>query len=436
MMTRDQSLASGPSVRPTSPVLARSAWLRRWTRASVTVAISATTLLAPNRYARAEDDGAAAQSDGAAGDDAEARPVGPTDVAGWTLTFDDEFDESSLDLCKWQLRQKWGEAVVNHEIEAYVNVSDASQAFTLDNGILHVVARKQKGVYGGVTQPYTSGLLASVPNQKYGYYEIRSRMPSGSGLWPAFWLLHTPAYPDIHEIDIMEWISPAPNVVFMTDHFGTNYDTNSLESQVTFSASDFTTAFHIFGLDWEADRIVWYADGVEVGILTAPNTLHDVEMYVVVNLAVGGDLPGTPEPGAVFPASFDVDYVRVYQRDGANLDGPPPFGPYLSVSKAVQAAAGEQCPITDGGILDGEAAEGGDATISSGLGDTGTSARATGAGAASDPLSASVRGGCNCTTSLRGAESRVAVLFVGTVSAVLAIARRRSRSRSRRRSRR
>jgi hypothetical protein len=254
-------------------------------------------------------------------------------------------------------------------------------------------------------------------------------MPSGSGLWPAFWLLHTPAYPDIHEIDIMEWISLSPDIVFMTDHFGTSYDTNSLESQVTFSANDFTTAFHIFGLDWEADRIVWYADGVEVGRLTGANTLHDVEMYVVVNLAVGGDLPGSPEPGAVFPASFDVDYVRVYQRDSTNLDGPPPFGPSLSFSASVQEAAGEECPSADGGALDGDTAEGGDAAVSTGIGDTGKPAR-SGDG---DPPSASVRGGCDCATVPGDPGSVLGFLFAGAVPPALAIARRRNRSRSRRR---
>jgi len=412
-------------------VLLGGAWQRQWSGAGVAVAVGAINVLAWNGDARAANDGGATEDSGATPYDGGPDPS--TDIAGWTLTFDDEFDESSLDFCKWQLRQKWGEKVVNHEIEAYVSVADASQAFTLDNGILHIVARKQKGVYGGVTQPYTSGLLASVDNQKYGYYEIRSRMPSGSGLWPAFWLLHTPAYPDIHEIDIMEWISPSPNIVFMTDHFGTNYDTNSLESQVTISAPDFTTAFHIFGLDWEADRIVWYADGVEVGRLTSPNTLHDVEMYVVVNLAVGGDLPGSPQPGAVFPTSFDVDYVRVYQRDSTNLDGPPPFGPSLSFSTTVQAAAGEECPSTDGGALDGDSAEGGDAAVSTGIGDTTKPAR-SGDASAGDPSSASVHGGCDCRMAAGDPGAVLAFLFGGTVFPALAIARHRSRSRPRRRS--
>ncbi len=373
-------------------------------------------------HARAEDGGGGAGDDGGLG----AAEGGTASSPGWTLTFDDEFDESSLDFCKWQLRQKWGEKVVNHESEAYVSAADASQAFTLDNGILHIVARKQSGVYGGVTEPYTSGLLASLHNQKYGYYEARTRMPSGSGLWPAFWLLHTPAYPDIHEIDIMEWISPSPEVVLMTDHFGTSYDTNSLESQVTFSANDFTTAFHIFGLDWEADRIVWYADGAEVGRVTAPNTLHDVEMYVVVNLAVGGDLPGSPEFGAVFPASFDVDYVRVFQRDVANPDGPPPFGPSLPIPTSLQAAAGEECPV-DGGSPDGGDAEEVDAQSSDDAG-----SGAADAGARPGPPTFSVRGGCDCSTT-RSTGSPV-LAFLGAMGPALAVARRRRGSRTRRRS--
>jgi beta-glucanase (GH16 family) len=349
--------------------------------------------------------------------------------AGWTLTFDDEFDESSLDLCKWQLRQKWGEKVVNNEREAYVNSAQAGQAFTFDNGVLHLVARKQQGVYGGVTQPYTSGLLASIHNQKYGYYETRSRMPSGSGLWPAFWLLHTPVYPDIHEIDIMEWVSPDPNVVLMTDHFGTSYETNSLESQVTFSANDFMTAFHIFGLDWEADRIIWYADGTEVGRVTAANTLHDVEMYVVVNLAVGGDLPGSPDQRAIFPASYDVDYVRVYQRDVTNPDGPPPFGPSLSIPASATANPGEECP-TDGGALEGGDSDDTEASDSDSA--DGPSHQSDGMDAMAAPLSASVRGGCSCAVASANAGS-VGPL-AGAVAPALATGLRRRRSRARRRS--
>ncbi len=377
-------------------------------------------MLASGGRARAADDGGTNEEAGGA----EQGEGGASDFAGWTLTLDDEFDESALDFCKLQLRQKWGEKVVNHEREAYVSAADASQAFTFDNGILHIVARKQTGVYGGVTQPYTSGLLASVHNQKYGYYETRSRMPSGSGLWPAFWLLHTPAYPDIHEIDIMEWISPSPNVVFMTDHFGTNYDTYSLQSQVTVSATDFTTAFHVFGLDWEADRIVWYADGVEIGRLTAPNTLHDVEMYVIVNLAVGGDLPGSPESHAVFPASYDVDYVRVFQRDPSNPDGPPPFGPSISIPASLQRTAGEECANADGGELDDAGADASDGGRNTDF--------PPDAGAAVGPWSASARGGCDCSTT--PAQEAPAFAWLGAIAPALAFARQRSRSRLRARS--
>jgi beta-glucanase (GH16 family) len=390
-------------------------------RAILGAAAAATVILLGHGSACAADDAGVAQGDDAS--EAVGAPQqsegGSSADPGWTLTFDDEFDETSLDLCKWQLRQKWGEKVVNNEREAYVNVAQASQAFTFDNGILHVVARKQPGVYGGVTEPYTSGLLASVYNQKCGYYEARIRMPSGSGLWPAFWLLHTPAYPDIHEIDIMEWISPSPDVVLMTDHFGTSYDTNSLQSQFTFDANDFTTAFHIFGLDWEADRIVWYADGLEVGRLTAPNTLHDVEMYVIVNLAVGGDLPGTPMPNAIFPASLDVDYVRVYQRTSTNPDGLPPFGPLLSIPASASVDA---CPDTDAGALDGGIDEGGDATQDGNTGGPGQPRDAT-TGAAVE--SVSVRGGCDCALARSDRSSLSA--FIGVLAPALTMGLRRRR---------
>ncbi len=270
-------------------------------------------------------------------------------VYGWRLTFDDEFDENAIDPCKWQFRYKWGERIVNQEDEAYVSAANADQAFTFDNGILHVVGRKQPGTYAGKTLAYTSGLLVSLHEQMYGYFESRVRMPTGQGLWPAFWLLHTNAYPDVHEIDIMEWVSPTPGTTYMTDHFGTSYDTDDETFQFLAYADDYQTAFHTFGMDWEADHVAWYQDGALVGQTTYPQALQPVSMYVIVNLAIGGNWPGSPPPDQTFPVSFDVDYVRAYQHDGTSGDGTPPFGSAVPLDPAWSEDAGEECPSADAG---------------------------------------------------------------------------------------
>jgi beta-glucanase (GH16 family) len=284
-------------------------------------------------------------------------PDADSGTSGWVLTFDDEFDETAVDTCKWQFRYKWGERIINHEEEAYVSAANADQAFTFDNGILHIVARRQPGTYAGRTLPFTSGLLVSLHEQRYGYFEIRSRMPKGYGLWPAFWLLHAVGYPDIHEIDIDEWVSQTPNVAYQTDHFGTNYDTDSRETQVTFTAPDLSDAFHTYAVDWEPDRLVFYVDGMEMGRTTNPGELHDMPMYMVANFAVGGDWPGNPPTIQMFPVSYDIDFIRVYQRVGS--EGAPDASVVVPPDFPAPSFTGGACP--EGGVDTdgGDGAEGG-----------------------------------------------------------------------------
>ena len=105
----------------------------------------------------------------------------PWDKPGYTLTFHDEFDGTTLDTSQWKRRYKWGEAVINGELQAYVD-----DAFSLQNGILSIVGKKQSGQYAGQTMSYTSGVICSVHEQTYGYFEARLKMPKGKGPWPAF----------------------------------------------------------------------------------------------------------------------------------------------------------------------------------------------------------------------------------------------------------
>jgi hypothetical protein len=146
----------------------------------------------------------------------------------------------------------------------------------------------------------------------YGYVEARVRVPAGQGLLPALWLLPA-SYRSRPEIDVVEILGQEPNVDRMHLHYiapdGTERDPGA-----AWRGPDFSAGWHTFGVDWRPDAVVWYVDGVERWRLDDPDAVPAEPMYVVATLAVGGDWPGTPGASTEFPASFDLDYVRVWQR--------------------------------------------------------------------------------------------------------------------------
>ena len=234
----------------------------------------------------------------------------PGDQSQWIMTFNDEFNGTSLDLSKWATTYPGGYRTNNDELEWYVD--DADQ-HVVSNGTLKLIA-KRESVSG---HQYTSGMITSYPsfNQTYGYWEGRMKLPKGRGLWPAIWTLpKSNAWPP--EIDIMENLGHQPTVVYLTYHWGTS--SNHQQSSSSYSGPDFSGGFHTFGIDWNSSGITWYVDGVQRKKVTS--SITNSPMYILLNLAVGGSWPGSPDSSTVFPAQLEVDYVRVYAKGVA----PPP----------------------------------------------------------------------------------------------------------------
>jgi beta-glucanase (GH16 family) len=230
----------------------------------------------------------------------------PADRPGWKLRFDDEFDGSSLDLTKWNPNDPWGRER-NNELQAYV-----PDAFVVKNGILSVKAEKRAASYAGKERAYTSGMMATYQKfaQRYGRFEIRCRVPKGKGMWPAFWLLPQPlAWPP--EIDVLEILGHQPQKAYFTHHF-LNDQRQHKSHGGSWIGPDFSADFHDFAVEWSPERIVWFVDGVER--FRSEDSIPRTRMYMLINLAVGGDWPGAPDAETVFPATFDVDYVRVYEK--------------------------------------------------------------------------------------------------------------------------
>lgn len=228
------------------------------------------------------------------------------DRPGWQITFQDEFNSDTLDLQKWNRNDPWG-GEHNHELQAYVK-----DAFEVKDGILHIKAQKRDAFYAGKERQYTSGMMTTYQkfSQQYGRFEIRCRIPKGKGLWPAFWLLPEPLnWPP--EIDVLEFIGQEPHRIAMTHHF--RDDAGKHQSiGGNWVGPDFSKKFHVFAVEWMPDHITWFIDGVPR--FQSNKSIPQSKMYVLVNMAVGGTWPGDPDDKTIFPAAFEVDYVRVYEK--------------------------------------------------------------------------------------------------------------------------
>lgn len=194
----------------------------------------------------------------------------------------------------------------NNELQAYVR-----DAFEVRNGVLRIRAEKRRAWYGGKLREYTSGMMTTYRkfSQKHGRCEISCRVPKGTGLWPAFWLLPEPlGWPP--EIDVFEILGQEPNKIYFTHHW--NDDQKQKRSAGgTWEGPDLSREFHVIAAEWSPEGIVWFVDGVERSRSRGPEPAQP--MYLLVNLAIGG-WPGPPDNSTPFPCYLEVDYVRVYRR--------------------------------------------------------------------------------------------------------------------------
>lgn len=254
----------------------------------------------------------------------------PQEKRGWKLVWNDEFEGTDIDMTKWQ-HQVGGWGFGNNEDQYYT--SDAANAY-LYNGKLVIKAMKQE--YGG--KPYTSAKLVTQgkADWTYGRFEIRAKLPRGKGMWPAIWMMPTDmqkygGWPSCGEIDIMEYLGHEPRTVYGTLHMGNPhiYRGGHVELEATLADN-----FHLFALEWTPTEMRWYVDDEEYyrtsTWLTRNNEDADNEpfpapfdraFYLQLNLAVGGNWPGYPDDTTVFPQTFEIDYVRVYQPDDGRYDG-------------------------------------------------------------------------------------------------------------------
>jgi len=249
--------------------------------------------------------------------------------SNWTLVWSDEFNgaaNSAVDASKWVLETGgggWG----NQELEYYTNrLQNAHQQD--GNLVIKVLEEKYTG-RDGVTRNYTSARLKTQGKfrQAYGRFEARIRIPYGQGIWPAFWMLgddiDKTGWPACGEIDIMENIGKEPALVHGTIH-GPGYSgAQGIGAPFGLPVGQrFADGFHVFAVEWEPNAIRFYVDTDLYATRTPadlpPGTkwVYDHPFFLLLNVAVGGGWPGSPDASTVFPQTMLVDYVRVYRRAG------------------------------------------------------------------------------------------------------------------------
>ena len=230
--------------------------------------------------------------------------------ADWKLVWADEFDGDELDLSKWTHEtgnDGWG----NNELENYTK--DQKNSYLQDGNLIIEAIQEDDGSYTSA-RLNTQGKF----DTSFGKFEMRAKLPFGKGMWPAFWLLGTGSdYPACGEIDIMENIGSEPNVVEGSTH-GEGFDTSS-----DYSDDDgFVDDYHTYAAIWSPGQIEFLVDNNVYTTVTSDDVgneggywpFDDVSMYIILNLAVGGDMPGSPDASTHFPQQYVIDYVRVYQE--------------------------------------------------------------------------------------------------------------------------
>ncbi len=233
-------------------------------------------------------------------------------TVGQSLVFSDEFDTPGApDPAKWGYdigtgSGGWG----NNELQYYTNRTDNVE---VSGGTLKIIAKKE--TYSG--SAYTSARLLSQNkfSFKYGKVETRAKLPAGVGTWPAIWMLGnnipTVGWPACGEIDIMEHRGSELNKIFGTvhhpGHSGGNADGG------TKVISNATTEFHIYRMEWSASTIKFYIDDVIFYTFSNNSSLpFNQNFFLLLNFAMGGNFGGTVDP-AFTNATFEIDYIRVYQ---------------------------------------------------------------------------------------------------------------------------
>lgn len=244
---------------------------------------------------------------------------GPAPVS-WTLVWADEFDREGLpDPEKWSYEEGF---IRNHELQYYT--SGRQENARVEDGNLVIEARRES--FGEAE--YTSASLTTrgKASWRYGRVEVRAKLPTGRGMWPAIWMLGTNidevGWPECGEIDIMENVGFDPDLIHGNVHTKSFNHVLKTNKGAAIWVPDSHANFHVYAIEWFPDRIDFFVDDTKY--LTFENSgagtaewPFDQPHYLIINAAIGGDWGGQEGvDDSIFPQRYYVDYVRVYEMMG------------------------------------------------------------------------------------------------------------------------
>jgi len=245
---------------------------------------------------------------------------------GYSLVWQDEFNSTSIDMTNWGyetgdgtdygLPRGWG----NNESQLYTENAENSGIEEFEGESTLAIKALSDGNGG-----YTSAKLTTQRkfSMRFGRVDVRAKMPEGQGIWPAIWMLGDNideiAWPGCGEIDIVEVLGHQPEKMYSTVHY-TNAESSRTEQQgnVELSSGSFSDAFHTYTLEWTPEEMTFSVDGEQVNVVQIEDDMKEFlrSFYLIMNVAVGGNWPGYPDNTTSFPQQMNVDYVRVFEKDG------------------------------------------------------------------------------------------------------------------------
>ncbi len=243
----------------------------------------------------------------------------------YELIWSDEFEyEGHPDSSKWSYDAGdgcpdlcgWG----NNELQYYTE--DRLKNARVENGNLIIEAHKEDFK----SSSYTSARLLTRDRDAwtYGRFEIKAKLPSGRGTWPAIWMLpenwEYGGWPESGEIDIMEHVGHEPERIYATVHTEAYNHVQGTQDTDTLQVPDAEQNFHVYTLEWTPQTIIWYVDGEQYSSFDNENATYkewpfDRPFHLILNIAVGGNWGGAEGVDEnIWPQQLVVDYVRVYQN--------------------------------------------------------------------------------------------------------------------------
>jgi len=249
--------------------------------------------------------------------------VQPVQAQRYELVWSDEFEANELDTDTWNI---WRGSAFNNELQCY---TDQQKNISVSDGMLRLTAHRESIRCGSLLRSYSSGRISTDTlnaGWEYGRFEVRAKMPAGTGFWPAFWLMPARriAWPQGGEIDILEYRGNLVNETNAAIHYwregceGNSATCRVFEDETLDTGQDLSQDFNLYALQWTPEKLVWFFNDepyfeIDLTTLSAEFDPFTGPFYIILNLAVGGNYLPNPTPTTQFPQSFIIDYVRVYQ---------------------------------------------------------------------------------------------------------------------------